>query len=357
MPVTAQTELFSKVTFSDKLLFTKHLATMIKAGVPLAEALEALQEQNKNSALGKVIVNLLSSVRSGNSLAESLSKHPKVFDQFYINMVAVGEKSGSLADNLKFLSIQLNKDFNTRKKVRGAMLYPSIILVASLMVGGFIAFFVLPQLIEFFQTLDMALPLATRILLMIATGLRDNGLIIILIILAFFIFLSLLLKNPKVKLFWHKAQLNLPIFSKLIINAQLSRFSRNLGTLIESGTPTDEALKIVAETLSNFKFKKDLLTIESGFKKGDGLSLSMEKKGMKSFTPLVLRMVRVGEKTGSLEEVLFYLADYYDEEIDNFSKNLTTILEPMLLLFIGLVVAFIAMAIIGPIYQLTGSIQ
>ena len=355
--LNAQIKIFSRVKFVEKLLFTKHLATMVKAGIPVAEALSTLIEQNKSSPLAPILKSILKDVENGQSVSKSMRKHPKVFDQFYISLIEVGEESGALEENLEFLAKQLAKDYNLRKKIQGAMFYPALVFGATFVMGGFISLFILPKLIDFFSAFDIELPLTTKILLFFANLMKNYGLFTIIGVVVFFFIIYNIIRLPKIKPKWHSLIIKMPLFGRLILYGQLARFCRNLSTLLKSGVPVTKSLETTARTLSNLKFRNDLFQVAQEIAKGKNIGDILEQKGFSEFPPLVSKMVLVGEKTGKLEETLAYLGDFYDEEIDDISRNLTAILEPALLLTIGLVVGFVALAIISPIYELTGSIR
>lgn len=349
--------IFSPVKASDRLIFTKHLATMVKAGIPLAEALDIAHTQTGSASLKEILKIVAADVQNGKALAESLKKHPRVFDGLYVSLVSIGEESGTLEENLAFLAKQLSKDLQLRKKVRGAMLYPTLIFTATIVMGGVISFFILPQLIDLFTAFDIDLPLATRILLWVAIGIRDYGAWIVAGLIGFGTSVYLILRLPAVKLKWDQLKFKLPLMGQLVTSAQFARFSRNLGVLVQSGVPVAKSLEVVAKSVTNTKLQQDISRVETKLQKGQPIGETIEKVSQTSFPPLVSRMISIGERTGQLDETLLYLGDYYEEEIDNISKNLTTILEPFLLLGVGLVVAFVALAIISPIYELTGSIR
>lgn len=350
-------QIFSKVPFLDKLLFTKHLATMVKAGIPIAEALATLVDQTKSKVFKKVLAGVLADVENGQSLAKSLEKFPKVFDRFYTSLIEIGEESGTLEENLDFLAKQLAKNYALRKKIQAAMLYPGLVFTATFIMGGFIALFVLPKLVDFFSAFEIELPITTKILLFFANTMKNYGVLIFAGLVLFLFVSSLILHLPKVKPWWHKVILKFPLFGEMLAYGQLARFARNLGTLIKSGVPVTKSLETTAATLNNLKFQTDLEEINQYLTKGKNIGDALDNKKYAEFPPLVSKMVSVGEKTGKLEDTLLYLGDFYEDEIDNISKNLTTILEPVLLISIGLVVGFVALAIISPIYELTGSIR
>lgn len=357
MKATARLNLFSRISFLEKLLFTKHLSTMIKAGIPIAEALATLVDQSKSKTFRNVIEKVLSDIENGQTLAKSLGKHKQVFDQFYVSLIEVGEESGTLEENLEFLAKQLAKDYALRKKIQGAVLYPALVFFATFIMGGFIALFILPKLVDFFEAFEIELPITTKILLFMATTMRDYGILLAFCFLAISLLGYFAIQLPKVKPKWHSMVLVFPLFGELLAFGQLARFSRNLGVLLKSGVPITRSIEVTAHTLSNLKFQYDLLEVEKILSKGKNIGDALEQKKFSEFPPLVSKMISVGEKTGKLDETLLYLGDFYEDEIDNISKNLTTILEPILLISIGLVVGFVALAIISPIYELTGSIR
>lgn len=349
--------LIKRVSFVDKLMFTKHLSIMIKSGVPISEALETLAGNTKSSYFKEILINTLKSVENGKPLYKSLEKYPKVFDGFFVNLIKISEESGTLEENLDFLSKQLEKDYMLRKKIQGALFYPAIILSAGLGIGGFISFFILPKLVDFFGSLDVELPFATRILLGFANLMKNQGIYIVGGAVLFFIAFNFLIKLPGIKPIWHKVLLHIPLFGKMVIYGQISRFCRNFGTMLKSGIPAPLGLETSAKTLSNVVLEGYFLSIQSSLVKGKSIGVALDEGHFPEIPTIITHMVKVAEKTGNLEEVLIYLSEFYESEIDSITKNLTTVLEPILLVIIGAGVAFVALAIIGPIYKLTGSVQ
>ena len=341
----------------DKLLFTKHMSTMVKSGIPVPEALDMLIAQQKSAAFARILKIVLKEIENGQSLARAMEKHPKVFDQFYVSLIEVGEESGALEENLEFLSKQLAKDYNLRKKIQGAMFYPALVFGATFVMGGFISLFILPKLVDFFSAFDIELPLPTKILLFFANLMKNYGVVTLIGVFVALFILSRILALPKIKPKWHALILKAPLFGKMIAYGQLARFCRNLATLLKSGVTVTKSLETTAKTLSNLRFRNDLTQIAQEITKGKNIGDILEQKGYSEYPSLVTKMIKVGEKTGKLEDTLAYLGDFYEEEIDDISKNLTTILEPIMLIMIGIVVGFVALAIISPIYELTGSIR
>lgn len=350
-------KLISGISYQEKLLFTKHLDTMIKAGIPIDEALVTLVDQAKSKAFKKVIEKVLKDVENGQSLSKSLGKHPNAFNEFYISLIEVGEESGTLESNLDFLAKQMTKDYSLRKKIKGALFYPALVITATIVLGTFISFFILPKLVDFFDSFDVELPPTTKVLMYIAYVMKNYGLIIMSSLAGLIVLMIVLVRLRPVKYLWHKMMIKLPLFGKLIAYGQISRFSRNLGTLIQSGVPVTRSMEITANTLSNLKFKNDLFEVTKSLTKGKNIGKTLENKKFSEYPPIVSKMISIGEKTGKLDETLLYLGDFYEDEIDDMSKNLTTIIEPVLLIVIAAAVGFVALAIISPIYELTGSIR
>lgn len=356
MNLSAQLPFIGRVSFLDKLLFTKHLSVMIKAGITLSESLDILIAQSKSGVFKKTLAKVSEDVKNGQRLTVAFGKNPKVFDQFYISLISVGEESGTLEKSLEFLSEQLAKDYNLRKKIKAAMLYPALVFAATFIMGGFISLFILPKLVDFFEAFEVQLPLSTKILLFFANTMKNYGVLILFAFLVIWLIGYLAVQLKSIKPLWHRLILKAPLFGQLLAYSQLARFSRNFGVLLKSGVPITQSLQTTADTLSNLKFKNDLTVINEALTKGKSIGDALIENKFDEFPLLVVKMIAVGEKTGKLEEVLLYLADFYESEIDDISKNLSTILEPILLIVIGLVVGFVALAIISPIYELTGSI-
>lgn len=348
---------FVQVSSQEVLFFTKHLATMIKAGIPLAEALGGLRDQASTSSFRYVLNEVHSDVLNGQTLTVALSKHPQVFNQLFSKLIAASEKAGTLDKNLEFLAVQLNKSQILTKKIQGALMYPGLVLTATFGMGGYISLFILPQLVDFFNTFDSELPLPTKILLSFSNLMKDYGIMIIFGLVISFILGSILVKTSLVKPFWHKFLLRIPIFGKLLKYSQLARFTRNLSVLLTSGVPIVASLETTSETLSNVVFQSQCKIIAEALSKGTQMGAAFSKLKQSEFPELVSKMINIGEKTGKLDEMLFYLAEFYEEEIDDISKNFSTLLEPALLLVIGVIVGFVAIAIISPIYELTGSLR
>jgi len=340
------------VSFLDKVLFARHLALMIKVGLPLRESIATIQEQTQNKKFKKILGDVLKNIDNGKSLADSLAQHSKIFGSFYINIIRAGEESGTLEENLKYLASHLEKNHELKRKVRTIMIYPSIVLITAIFLSAVIIFFVLPKITVIFKSFQIQLPLTTRILIGFTDIAKNYGVLILFGVIAMLIILFLLARIRSVKFIIHKIILKIPLIGPIVKNFNLSLFSRTLGILLRSGLPIVSAFEITQETLKNLVYQKELEKTANEIKKGKTISDYLKKKE-RLFTPMASRMIGVGEKTGKLEETLLYLGNFYETEVDNSTKNFSVILEPLLILLIGLAVVFIALAVITPMYEIT----
>ncbi len=357
MKSSAQLHLFPRVSFIDKLLFTKHLSMMAATSITILEALQILVAQSESKVLKKIMQDMVSDIKNGKSLNAALAKHPKVFDSFYTSIIEVGETSGTLDKSLVYLSNQLAKEYAFRKKVKGAMMYPAIVLTAAGLVGIGISVFVLPQLVELFKGFDVKLPLSTQILLSFASIMQNFGVLVLAGFIGLLVFLRFLITQNQVKPYIDRMLLNIPVFGKIIQNAELASFCRNLGIMLESGLPITAGLTIEVKITSNTVFKVYMLRMLTAVEKGKSLSEELEQGHYGKIPLIVTKMIAVGEKTGRLDETLIYLSNFFEDEVDDATANISTLLEPIMLFIIGGIVAFVALAIISPIYELTGTIS
>ena len=328
---------------------------MLKAGLTVSEALEVLEEQAEGK-FKKIIADILTFVRKGNTLSFGLAKYPRVFSLLSINLIEAGEASGTLEQNLKYLSIHLEKDEELRRKIKGAMMYPILVLAATIGVSLGLATLVLPKITKFYKTLNVELPLLTRGLLWIANLFTNYGWWISVGLILGLLFLIWLFRQKFIRPFSHRILLILPIVSRIIRQVQLSRFSRVLGTLIKSGLPIDRSLRITQNTTDNIIYQKKITEILMAVDRGVPISETMAFFE-RDFPKIVSRMINVGERTGELDNSLLYLAEFYEAEVDSTTKNLANILEPILLVFVGILVGTVVLAIISPIYSLIGELR
>ncbi|TSC94703.1 MAG: type II secretory pathway, component PulF, partial [Candidatus Berkelbacteria bacterium Athens1014_28] len=347
-----------KVSLNEKVFLAKHLATIIKAGISLPESLRIVAKQTKGK-MHTVLLDVITKVEGGKALNVALSDHKNVFDPLFINMVKVGETSGTLDESLHYLSLQLTKDSRLISKVKSASLYPSIVLITAFVVGGGVSYFVLPKLTKLFTSFGSKLPLSTRILLAISDSIQKYGVYWLIGLVVGFIFFVLILKIYPIRHLWHKFTLKIPIIGNLMKNLNLARISLTLGTLMKSSVSIDEALEITKGTVSSIPYqvaiKKILDEVRGGKSIGETMILVDPKSRL--FPGTFLAMVQVGEKTGTLYDSLLYTAEFCEEEVDNITKDLATALEPILLILIAIVVGFVAIAIVTPMYSILGVVN
>ncbi len=347
--------MFNKVKTIDKILFAKHLSLMLSSGVSLHQSILELREQS-SSTLKKILEDLANDIKKGTAISKSLLKHEKELDPLFINMIKIGEGSGTLEGSLKHLANQLEASYELKKKVKGAMIYPALVLGATLTIGFGLATFVLPKLLTFFKSMNVELPLVTKILLALVANLEKYGLYYFGGLIFFIILTRLALRVKRIKLFLHRLLIEMPIFGKLVKKVNLAYFSRTLATLLKSGVTIVEALEISAATLNNSAYKETLKKASISIREGKGLGVFL--RGTSRLIPgMMIKMIEIGEKSGSLEEALFYIADFYEKDVDAATKNLANILEPILLIGVGLIVGTVAISILMPIYKFTSDIQ
>lgn len=343
---------FSRIKIQDKINLARHLHITIKSGLPLAEAVDLIRRQTTSKFMRGLLNVIAEDLSKGKLLAESLEARKKYFGDFFISIVRVGEASGNLPENLLYLSRELEKQKELRGKIRAALIYPVIILVATIGITAFLVFGVLPKILPIFLDLKVELPLPTRILMATVNLFTDYGWLIAGGIIAFVIVVKQILRIKSVHFLFDRFLLVLPLVKTLLRYITLVSFTRSLWLLLKSGMTIVDALRISAGTFHNAYYRKEIQRAAEGVRQGDQISRSFAAHP-KAFPPMFTNMVQIGENTGNLEENLVYLSEYYEEEIEVRIKNLTAVLEPVLLLFMGFLVGFVALSIIIPIYQLT----
>ncbi|MEK7635587.1 MAG: type II secretion system F family protein [Patescibacteria group bacterium] len=348
--------IFNHISISEKMLFTKHLSIMIRSGMPLLDSLWMLRRQSKSKTFQKIISQLIVDVDNGQFLSVSLDKQKSIFGNFFINIIRVGEASGTLADNLNYLHEELKKGYELRRKVKAAMTYPFIVLVATVGISSILLFVVFPQIMPIFDSFKVQLPITTRILIATVNFFLHYGWLVGIGIIILVFAISFLLRLRAVKFLWHKFILLIPFIGQTSVNVNMTAFARTLASLLKSGIKIVDALNITAETMPNIVYRVELKNVSETIRKGETMSnylLANEKY----FPPTFSQMIEVGESTGHLDENLAYLAEFYGAEVDEQFKNLSTILEPLLILFMGILVGFVVLSIITPIYTLTQNLK
>lgn len=339
-----------RVSISDFVIFARQLSTLIEAKVPLVQALKAISSQTDSKKLQKVIKDIADEVEAGSKLSLALSHHPKIFDNFFINMVKAGESSGQLGEVLSYLADEKEKDYELISKVRGAMIYPAFIICGMFAVGIVMMVFVIPQLTGILKESGAVLPWTTR-LLIASSGFLQKYWIVIFVFLAVFIGgLPLFLKNPPIRLFWDRTKLRLPLFGPLFQKIYLVRFCRSLETLIRGGVDVVDALRAAEGVVQNAVYQDLIRKTAKEVEDGNSIIAVFETSAL--IPSMVTQMLNTGEETGRLTEILQKLTSFYTRAIENSVRNLVAIVEPLIMIIIGVAVGIIVSAIILPMYRL-----
>jgi len=354
----AERKLFGGLTFGaakvkdkDIVIFTRQFSTMIDAGLPLVQALDILSTQVENKSLAKVLSLIKEDVEAGSTYADSLKKHPKVFSELYANMVAAGEAGGILDTILNRLAAYIEKAMKIKKKVKGAMVYPIVVSSVAVLVIAVIMIFVVPTFSKMFATLGGTLPLPTLIIIKLSNFLGGiGGLMTGVAIAGGIVFLKQFRRTEKGQIITDRILLKLPIFGVLLNKVAVAKFTRTLGTLVSSGVPILDGLEITAKTSGNKIIESAIMEVRKQVTGGKTLADPLTKA--KVFPPMVTHMISVGESTGALDSMLSKIADFYDDEVDSAVNNLTAMMEPMLMVFLGGSVGFIVVAMYLPIFKL-----
>lgn len=346
---------FSSVPISEKLFFIQNLGIMLKAGISLSVALKTLTKQTNNKKFAKIINDISKNVEKGVSFTESLRPHEKIFGQLFVNMIESGEISGKLEEVLKRLYIQFKKNHELLSKVKGALTYPAVILFAMSGIGIFMMVAVVPKITAMFKDFNAELPMATKIIIKVSDSLVANGLLYLVGLVVFILIIVQSIKTKKGKYIFHGFLLKLPIFSPIIKKINLARFARTISSLLKTDIMIIKSFQITASVLGNVYYRDALNEMSNKIRKGGTIN-EVISNYPKLFPPIVTQMIAVGEETGELDFILEELAEFYEGEIDQIMNNLPAIIEPVLILLLGLVVGGMAVAIIMPMYSLTSAI-
>lgn len=348
-------DIFNGISAQEKINFARNLSVGIKSGMPLIEVLTLLKQQTTSKYFQNIIQRFIDNVNNGQSLAQALSNAKNIFDEFFISIIRVGESSGNLSSSLLYLSQELKKQHDIKNRVKSALIYPVIIFCATIGVTLFLTVFIFPKLLPVFSSLNIDLPLSTKILIMLLAFIKGYGFIILGALIVLFVISKLLLKLKKVRFFYDSILLKVPFMSKVIKNLTLTSFTRSMHVLLKSGVTIMDALSIARSTFSNLYYKKEIDNMVEYVRRGESMTHYLEQNP-RLFPSMLTGMIKVGESAGKLEENLEYLSEYYESEVDEILKNLTTVIEPVMLLLMGLMVGFIAISIITPIYKVSQSV-
>lgn len=343
-----------RLSHTEQLLLTKYLSVLLRSGLPIDDAIDLLLQQAKGP-LKKVLTSLKASVMSGKTLADGLEEYPHIFSSVYINLIRAGEASGMLQQNFEQLAGQMQKEHELRQKIQGAMMYPIIVLISALGVSIGIIVFVLPNITKLFDSLNVELPPTTQALLWISGIVSNHGILIAIGGIALGVGYIFARTLAPVKPITHWISLHFPVIGTITRNTNLARICRLLGTLLKSGMPITAALPVTVSVLNNVYYRRLFSHVQDSLAKGGTIAQALQPSP-RLFPPLAVRLIRVGEETGTLGDMLIYLATFYEQEVDESTKNAATLLEPMLIVMIGIMVGTLAFSIITPIYKVIGSI-
>ncbi len=345
-----------RISTEDKAIFCRFMSTMLKAGLPISDAIEIMRAEAKKSKMRKVLGDLSFQTQKGKSLTSVLSQYKEDFDAVFLTMVRVGEESGTLEKSFDYLSKQLAASHDLSQKIKGSMMYPAIIIVAMIGNGIVMTFFVLPKIATAFLKLDVPLPLPTRIFLTIGNYIGTHILLtaVAMLIFAIICFLVIYLRTTRNILLTYVKRF--PLVRKIINQIDIARFARTLSTLLRSGVLITQALDVTSDVLTDPEFKKEVKNFSLGIEKGETLSKVLSTQN-NLFPPVMLQTIKAGEKTGTLDQTLEDMAIFYESEVDYALKRATALLEPLLMLFIGIVVGAMVIIMIAPIYGIISGLQ
>ncbi|MDI6591584.1 MAG: type II secretion system F family protein [Patescibacteria group bacterium] len=347
---------FVGVGLKEKLFFTRNLQVMITAGIPLPRSLKTLSEQVTCKKFKKVLENIKEEIIKGKSLSSAFSHHPDIFSELFQNMVKIGEEAGTLEEVLKVLAEQMEKENELKSKIKGALIYPAVIILAMIGIGILMLVMVVPKLAETFAELNIELPLTTQFVISLGNFLVKKWYLGILIIFFLLITIRMILKTKIGKRVMDNLTLHLPIISPIVKKTNAAYTARTLSSLIKAGVPIVRSLEIVSRALGNIYFKEAIQKASEKVKKGEKLAEAI-RPYQNLYSPLVVQMLEVGEETGQTSSILAKLAKFFEEEVSNATKNLSAVIEPILMLLIGGVVGFFAISMIQPMYSMLGAIK
>ncbi|MGK2848787.1 MAG: type II secretion system F family protein [Minisyncoccota bacterium] len=347
---------FLSVPLKEKMVFTRNLAVMTSSGLTMSRSIHNLSDQTTNKRFKKILLSVYDDLQAGEELAGALAKFPGVFNELFVNMVAVGEISGSLEEILEILALQLEKEHDLASKVRGALIYPAVIVVAMIGIAVLMLTYILPKLTGVFQDMDVKLPASTLFIMAMSDFLRNHAFLSAGFVIVLVVGVRVFSNTATGKRFFSNLYLRLPIVGKIVVKVNCARFARIYSSLLKSGVSVIKGLDIVSRTLTNVCYKDALAEAIAEVEKGVDLS-HVTKKYPLIFPILVTQIIEVGEETGKTDMVLQRLAEFYEEEVSQVTKNMSSIIEPVLMLFIGGGVGFFAVAMLQPMYSVMNSIK
>ncbi|TAJ76395.1 type II secretion system F family protein [bacterium] len=345
----------AKVTAHDVMLFTRQFATMIDAGLPIVQGLDILGQQSENKAFRNIIRTIKQDVESGFTLADALKKHPKIFDDLYVNMVAAGEIGGVLNTILNRIAMFIEKSARLKSKVKGAMIYPCTIVVVAVAVVTVLLLFVIPVFAELYGGMGKALPAPTQITINISNFVRAYFMYMAAVFVAIGVGIRMSYKTDQGRIVIDGLLLKLPVIGDLLRKVAVARFSQNMSILLSSGVPILDGLAITSKTAGNKVVERAIMNVRVSISQGKTVAEPLTES--KIFPPMVCQMVAIGENTGALDAMLKKVADFYEEEVDNAVANLTALMEPMIMVFLGVILGGLVISMYLPIFQLGSLVQ
>lgn len=346
---------FVSVPLKEKMIFARNLSVMVASGVTVSRAVNNLSLQTQNKAFRKILLNIYNELQSGKQLSDGLAQYPGVFNELFVNMVRVGEAGGSLEEVLEIVANQLEKDNEILSQVRGAMIYPAVILTAMLGIGVIMLTYVLPKILGVFKDMKVELPPTTQAIIAMSDFFQAHGFLTALLFVGSLVSTKLFLQTEIGKKSLSFLTIHLPAIKNIIIKVNCARFARVYSSLLRSGVSSVDSLKIVSNTLSNYYFKRAMLDSVEKIQKGTNLSKIIAEYPI--FPILVPQMLEVGEETGKTDTVLSKLADFYEKEVSQITKNMSSIIEPVLMILIGSAVGVFAVSMLQPMYSLMENIK
>ena len=340
----------SPITLTDLTLFSRQMYTLLKAGVPIMQALRGLRESTQNPALSKVIAGVGESLDTGLDLNTAMRRHPKVFSPLYVNLVQVGETTGSLQEVFLQLALYLEREKDTRDQIKQATRYPTFVVAAIFIAIFIINLFVIPTFAKVYAGFKMELPLATKILIATSNFTVAYWPTILMIVIAAIFYIRYYVRTPEGRYRWDKLKLGIPVIGKIIYEATLGRFSRATAVMMKSGVPLVQGLTVVSRAVDNEYIGERIVQMRDGVERGETIARTAAATGM--FPPLVIQMISVGEESGSVDELMFNVADYYEREVDYNIRNLSTAIQPILIVFLSIMVFILALGVFLPMWDL-----
>ncbi len=347
--------MLNRVGYKDIVVFSRQLSTLSSARVPILQALRILESQVTSKGLVVVVRNLIADIESGQSLSLAMARNPEVFGNVYISLVRSGEASGKVAESLSYLADQLEKDYELRSKVKAALTYPTFVLSALVIVGVLMFKFVLPSLIGVLKEQGAALPVISRGLISLTDFFDVYWWLVLLVVFGSVLLVRYYISTASGRYMWDTFKNEVPLISKLLQKIYMARFARNLATLVAGGIPIIQALRIIGDVLNNLVYKQIMLEAADQVTNGKSISDALVK--YKEFPPLVTQMVRVGEQTAELDTILLKLANFYEKEVDAQISTLSSLLEPIIMVILGIGVGLLVAGVLLPIYNLASTVS